>query len=340
MRLKGRCMRSQKISLIGTFALVVTLIMPWPIVAEDARPASKPRLEAALQNMMSLERPAQVGFATVWDGNKYVQCGRSADRALRCEAAGILMQPSLERVLTPERVSQLIALGWRLDPNFGNYVRSFPSDSSASFVADKILQVLATAYDADLSNLEFETTWVSSEPCPPRNGPTQNLAGMINDAPAMRATAVHACSYHPQSDLGPSLPVTSAAELFDLYGARVTGEIARLRVNMERRVFAVFDAGIGYVQCQPHTSPPAFYCEAQSADSWEALASVLTPDRIARLHNAGFADPGRAPNYWRDYPADKFEDATLARELLAILHDVYGYNGLPKLKVTTEDAHR
>jgi hypothetical protein len=46
------------------------------------------------------------------------------------------------------------------------------------------------------------------------------------------------------------------------------------------------------------TSPPEIYCEAQSADSWEALASVLTPERIARKHSIGFTDPGRGPNYF------------------------------------------
>lgn len=322
-----------------TFALLTLLMAPPPILADQAPPPSKPRIEAALQNMMTLDRPGQEGFATVWDGNKYVQCGRTPDRSLRCEAAGTLMQSSLEHVLTPERLAQMIALGWRLDPSFGNYVRVFPPDASASLIADKILQVLATTYGADLAGLEVETTWVPSETCPPRNGPSQNLAGIVNNAPSMRATAIHACSYKPPPDLSPNLPANSAAELFELYGARVTGEIARLRVNMDRHVFAVFQAGIGYVQCEPHTPPPVFYCEAQSADSWEALASVLTPDRIARLHNAGFVDPGRAPNYSRDYPADKFDDPTLARELLTILHDVYGYNGLPKLKVITEDLH-
>jgi hypothetical protein len=67
------------------------------------------------------------------------------------------------------------------------------------------------------------------------------------------------------------------------------------------------------------------------------LESVLTPERVARLHAAGFADPGRAPNYWRDYPLDKFDDATIAHETLTILYDVYGYNGEPKLKYKTEE---
>ena len=144
----------------------------------------------------------------------------------------------------------------------------------------------------------------------------------------------------PKPDHGPSLPAGSTAELIDLYGARVTGEIQRLRVNLDRHVFVAFETQIGYVQCAPQTSPAAIYCEAQSADSWPALASVLSPDRVARLHAAGFADPGRAPNYWKIYPADQVDDAAIAREVLTILHDVYGYTGLPKLGVKTEEIGR
>jgi hypothetical protein len=64
---------------------------------------------------------------------------------------------------------------------------------------------------------------------------------------------------------------------------------------MHRRVFVVFDVGLGYVQCEPQTEPNGLYCEAQSTDSWPALAAVLTPERIARLHAASYADPGRGP---------------------------------------------
>jgi hypothetical protein len=109
-----------------------------------------------------------------------------------------------------------------------------------------------------------------------------------------------------------------------------------LRVNIDRRVFVVLDTGGGYVQCGPQSSPRAIYCEAQSAESWPVLARILTPDRVARLHAAGFADPGRAPNYWKIYPADDFTDAAIADELMTILFDVYGYNGSPKLSFKTE----
>ena len=317
-------------------AVAMVLFASSAVAFAQPTQTGKALVEAALQNILNLDRPGQDGYATIWDGNKYVQCKRLPDRGLRCEAAGALMQPSLERILTPERVAQLAALGWRLDPSFGNYAQTFPAGIATAAVAEKILQVLATAYDADIANLEVQSRWVKSELCPPRNGPTQNLAGMVNDAPSMAATAIYACAYKPKQNAGPNLPLGSTGELIDFYGVKVTNEIQRLRVNIDRKVYAIFEAGIGYVQCRPDARPPTIYCEAQSAESWDALASILTPDRVARLHAAGFADPGRAPNYWKTYQLDQIDDAGIAREILTILHDVYGYNGLPALKVKTD----
>jgi hypothetical protein len=66
---------------------------------------------------------------------------------------------------------------------------------------------------------------------------------------------------------------------------------------------------------------------------------VLTPERVTRLHTAGYSDPGRAPNYSKTYALDQFDDAAIARELLTILYDVYGYVGAPKLKIDTEKGN-
>ncbi len=293
---------------------------------------SQSRVQTALENIAALDRPGEDGFATMWDGNKYVQCRRMRDHAFRCEAAGTLLQPSLEHVLVPERISRLNALGWQLDPSFGNYVQIFKADVPAAQVAARILQALQEGYDADLANLEIRTDWIASQPCPPRNGYTQNLAGMINDAAAMASTAIRGCAYTPPA----TSSIRSAADLIGVYGTKATAEIQRLRINADRDVFVVFETGGGYVQCTPDASPPAIYCEAQSADSWEFLANVLTSERVARLHAAGYADPGRAPNYGRTYPLSEFDDAAIAGELLTILYDVYGYKGSPKLKFKTE----
>jgi hypothetical protein len=306
-------------------------------LVNSAAGADQARIEAALENITNLTRPGQDGYATIWDGNKYVQCKRLQDRNLRCEAAGTLMQPSLRRVLTPERAARLEALGWQLDSSFGNYLQIFPADAASRMVADTILQTLRDGYEANIAELQVQTAWVPRDPCPPRNGPSQNLAGTVNNSAEMALTAIYGCAY--KADLAPNGPADSAAELVRFFGARVTAEVQRLRVNTQRNVFAAFAAGIGYVQCRPDLSAPIMYCEAQSAESWEALTSVLTPERIRRLHELGFADPGRAPNYWKIYPLDRFDDAAIAREVLTVLHEVYGYKGRPTLKVKTEEDY-
>lgn len=331
-------MCASRLPMIVSATTLVALVFSNGLSFAASPQTGQSRVVAALENVTALVRPGQDGYATIWDGNKYVQCKRLPDRSLQCESAGALMQSSLEHVLTPEHIARLTALGWRLDPSFGNYVQTFPADAAPDVVADKIVQVLGEAYEANIAELEVQTAWVLSEPCPPRNGPSQNLAGMVNNAPSMRATAVYGCNYKPKPDLGPSLAMNSAADLIGFYGARMTAEIQRLRINAQRRVFAVFQVGIGYIQCEPDTSPPTIYCEAQSAESWKALASVLTPDRVNRLHDLGFADPGRAPNYSKTYSTDQFDDASIARELLTVLHDVYGYTGQPTLKVITEET--
>jgi hypothetical protein len=309
---------------IGLYAI------PDGVVAQNA----DLRVEEALQNITVLIRPGRVGYATLWDGNKYIQCRRWPDRAMRCESAGTLMQPSLRNVLTGERLNRLAALGWVLDPRFGNYVKTFPADAANARIANDILGTLSEAYEADSAGLEIETTWVADMPCPPRNGPAQNLAGIVNDAPSMRPTAVTACSYVPGVDV--LQKASSAVELITLYGATVTAEIQRLRINARRKVYVVFDASIGYIQCMPETPSITIYCEAQSAESWAALAAILTPERVALLHKTGYSDPGRAPNYWKSYSLDKYNDAAMASEILTVLHDVYGYVGATKLKIKTE----
>lgn len=127
--------------------------------------------------------------------------------------------------------------------------------------------------------------------------------------------------------------MSSAAELVAIYGRRVTAEVQRLRINAARHVYTVFNAGIGYVQCMPDAPSHTLYCEAQSAESWPALAAILTSERVARLHQAGYADPGRAPNFWKSYAFEQYSDATIAREILTLLYDVYGYSGAAELKI-------
>jgi hypothetical protein len=258
------------------------------------------------------------------------------DRRLHCESAGARMQPSLSRVLTPERVARLAALGWQLDASFGNYVQVFSVDLPVKEIAENILRALKEGYGADVDALEIRSDWIRSQPCPPRNGPSQNLAGMINDAPAMAATAVRGCAYRPAPDADPTVALHKG-DLIKVYQTRVSAEIQRLRVNMDRREFVYFvlDTGGGYIQCGAQ-APRAIYCEAQSALSWPVLSRILTTERVAHLYAAGYAEPGRGPNYSKSYSIDRSSDASIAEELLTLLHDVYGYDGKPGLVFKTE----
>lgn len=199
-------------------------------------------------------------------------------------------------------------------------------------IAEQIFRSLTDGYGINLADFEVQTSWVVDIPCPPRNGPSQNLAGLISDAPEMLRVALFECSYTPPQ---PPQTADTTEALLALYGSSVTAEIQRLRINATRHVHVVFDSAIGYIQCMPETPPVALYCEAESAESWPALSAVLKPDRVERLHQAGYAEPGRAPNYSKSYPLT-LTDAAIANEILTLLHDVYNYTGATKLKIRTE----
>ena len=139
--------------------LALVSLMPIALVAPakgaaDPRQESRTRAEAALANIINLDRPGEDGLATIWDGNKYVQCRRTTDRDLRCEAAGTVMQPSLAHVLVPERLARLAALGWQLDPSFGNYVQDFSADLPLenfddATIAGELLTIFYDVYGYD-----------------------------------------------------------------------------------------------------------------------------------------------------------------------------------------------
>lgn len=318
-----------RISCFGLGSVLAIVAATACAAPADTSPPAVARIDAALENITKIVRPGRVGYATIYDGNKYVQCRRMPDNAMRCEAAGSAMQPSLAAVLTAGRIKALGARGWRLDAAFGNYVRVFASVTPTKEVAAHIAQVLAEGYGSDPADLERATTWVEDVPCPPRNAPTQPLAGLVNDDPMMRR--IRTCA----SIAEPATPADSATALVARSGDAVAAEIARLRRNATQHVFAIFDTGAGYVQCGPE-SAEALYCEAQSAQSSAALVSVITPARLARLHALGYADPGRGTNYWKRYRFDANADAAIAAEVLTVLYDVYGYAGAAPLDIKTE----
>ena len=303
--------------------------------AIGAAQANQSRVETALTNIVTLHRPGQDGVATVWDGNKYIQCRLQLDRAFRCEAAGTLMQPSLARVLSPERITKLHTLGRTLDSSFGNYVQIFPSGSPVKDIAERLLQALKDGYEANISDLEVGSDWIKSERCPPRNGPSQNLAGMISDALSMTGFRVHGCSYKPNDE--PLPQVRSKADLhpcpWNEGGRRNPAPESRISTaRSSPGSWSTRVAGTFSVARRPRARSIA---KRNQRRHGRCLREILTAERVAQLHAAGYADPGRAPNYWKNYSLDEFTDRAIAEELLAILYDVYAYSGVPKLEFKT-----
>jgi len=161
-----------------------------------AQPSSTtPRVIEALDNIRNVTRPRQDGYATIWEGQAFVQCHALSDQSLSCEAAGATMQPALAQILTPDRKQRLTALGWRLDPSFGAYTQTFSPTLGLDQAADRILSALNQGYGADLTRIDVQTRWVGHQTCPPRHGPGQTLAGLVDDDPVMAATSVHGCTY-------------------------------------------------------------------------------------------------------------------------------------------------
>ena len=145
--------------------------------------------------------------------------GRDADAAVACEKS-----------CSPERITKLHTLGWTLDSSFGNYVQIFPSGSPVKDIAERLLQALKDGYEANISDLEVGSDWIKSERCPPRNGPSQNLAGMISDALSMTGFRVHALLLQAERRAASS-GAQQGRPASSVHGTRVAGEIQRLRVE-------------------------------------------------------------------------------------------------------------
>jgi hypothetical protein len=91
---------------LGLAVLVVLgLIVAGKASAEPL--SAKPKVIEALDHVRNLARPRQDIYATIWEGDKFVQCHAPSDQGLSCETASPTLQPALEGVLTPDRRKRL-----------------------------------------------------------------------------------------------------------------------------------------------------------------------------------------------------------------------------------------
>lgn len=286
------------------------------------------------------------GILTVRDDNQFVQClGSHFLPAWRCEAAGFEGQPWLQHVLTADRQSALIRLGFKPDPKFGNFVAAIPKTTAPDALAGLLIQVLTEGYGVTPEDIKFNAERMASRRCHRRIKADHELGGLIQTPTiGLSRDAEKGCGMESNSaamnydDPSAVIPAATGIDVDARYIPAMTTELQRVEgMGDAVEAFVIFSAGPAYVQCQHDEKGRRMYCEAVSEDSvGKPIERILTPEAKARLLAAGFAPPGKVMNYSRFYPSDQYDMTALAKILLGVLKDVYGYRGEPPMRLTTE----
>lgn len=318
-------------------------------MADMAAAAESPTaiIAKGIQKSLVPQRPKQDGILTINDNTLYVQClNRAGMDVWRCEAAGLEGEPWLRNILTVERQEKLIALGYNPEKSFGNFVRIFPRSTPPSVLARNILDVMTQIYGADADDIAALSDWLPSQPCHPRIMAGHDRGGSIaarhwgfaqDISQGCRIVQnTNGMNYDDPHAVVPGSPPEGEVDLDARYNAAIVTQIKRLEGG-QKHIWAIFEAGAPYVQCELDPDDHAIYCEAASGDAVGApLERILTPARRQKLLDAGFEPPGKVMNFRRLYPLDRYDDAAIAHALLTVLHDAYGYGGAPGLVLKTE----
>ena len=308
-----------------------------------------PTVIKAIREVLVPRRPKQDGILTVNEGMLYVQCQNRAETSVwRCEAAGLEGEPWLRNVLTVERQEKLIALGFKPEKTFGNFVRIFPRSTRPGALASTLMTVLTQVYGADADDIEALTDWLPTQSCHPRIMAGHDRGGSVaamhwgfaqDISRGCRITEnTNGMNYIDPTTVTPGAPPDGEIDLDARYSTLIAAQINRLEGG-QKHIWAIFEAGAPYVQCKFDPDDHAIYCEAASDDAvGSPLAGILTPARRRKLLDAGFEPPGKEMNFSRLYPLDRYDDAAVAHALLAVLHDAYGYGGAPGMVLKTESG--
>jgi hypothetical protein len=333
--------------LIRVVALLGFMLLGGSALAEPARRAEIAQGVAAV---LLAENDKTDGILTVAEGNLYVQCLDSHFLPeWRCESAGIEGQPWLQHVLTSDARAKLAALGFAPDPETGNFVALLPKATAPEALAGTILQVLTEVYGARPEEIGVKAEKLRSARCHRRIKAGHDLGRAIltrivgfkqdaekNCKPKSRSAEMEAAA---DDDTDESRPAPVAAPGIDVdarYLTPMAAELERLRAAGPH-AYVIFAAEPAYVQCKHDAEGKRMYCEAASADAvGKQVARILTPERQAKLIAAGFAPPGRVMNYSRFYSDAEYNTPLLAKALLRVLRQAYGYQGTPAMTVSTE----
>jgi hypothetical protein len=292
------------------------------------------------------------GLVTVYDGDFWLQClSKRSSRFWRCESAGLEGQEWLRHSLTADRQRALMARGFKPDPKTGNFVARIPRSTAPDDVAEEIVAVMTNVYGATESDLLVKTDWIVARRCPIRIKAGAEFGGAIlAKGVGFRQDAVSDCDMESNADIlnderpteiMPVSPPGGPIDIVGRYAEPIASELKRLETTKGDHIYAIFEAGVAYVQCMYDQEDASMYCEAASDDAvGRPIARILTPERRRKLQEAGFEQPGRVMNFWRYYPTAQFEPTAIAKALLGVLRDAYGYEGAPAIEVETETGKR
>ncbi len=315
-----------------------------------AEPATKAEIARGVAAVLLVESEKTDGILTVSESNLYVQCLDSHFLAeWRCESAGSEGQPWLSHVLTSDRQTKLAGLGFAPDPETGNFVALLPKTIAPEALAGMILQVLTEVYGAKPEEIGVKAEKLRSAHCHRRIKARHDRGrAILTKTIGFKQDAEKNCKSKSQpgsaetaadndSDEGATAAVAAPGIDVDArYLTPMAAELDRLR-KAGPHAHVIFSAELAYVQCKHDAEGKRMYCEAASADAvGKQVARILTPERQAKLIAAGFAPPGRVMNYSRFYADAEYDTPLLAKALLRILREAYGYKGAPAITVRTE----
>jgi hypothetical protein len=325
----------------GVGAAVICLLVAIPAAAE---PTPREQIVKGVVEVLQPRDPTQDGVLTVAEGNLWVQCLSTASLdTWRCEAAGLEGQPWLRHVLTAQRQERLSKLGFVPDATTGNFLALTPVTTPPDRLADRMLAALTEAYGASADDIEVLADRLPARPCHVRLHAEADRGGSILTPHwGIAKDARRGCGVNADSDaFNRDDPTTIAPHPgADIEGRYLKGMAAALQALENspkgKDAYVIFDAGPAYVQCMHDIDGKRMYCEASSEDAvGRPIERILTPDRVAKLTEAGFLPPGKVMNYSRFYPRGQYDAKAVAKALLTVLHDAYGYEGDPPLTLTT-----
>lgn len=325
-------------------ALIAWIVVAIPCKAGDL--SLHQQIAEGVRTVLMSEGKRTDGILTIRDGNQFVQClATHILKTWRCEAAGLEGQPWLRHTLTSEKQARLAELGFEPDRKTGNFLLQIPKTTEAGAMASLLYAALTEGYGVKPEDIRVKAEELPLHRCHQRIMANHELGGLIRTPTiGLKRDSAAGCgieaNYDAQNYDDPKavIPQAQGIDVDARYIPAMTAELQRLeRLGDDVEAFSIFIAGPAYVQCQHDGAGKRMYCEAASEDAvGKPIERILTPERKARLVAAGFAPPGKTMNYSRFYPIDAYDMPTLAKTLLGILKDVYGYQGAPAMTLTTE----